>query len=109
MFKNKVKKVLLPENVLDISTNQKSEDTLVESYLEELEERLTSFLKTKVNSHIENEKQYSDKEVKRQAQEYFLKEKINNFMDREDVLDNIANYISNDDTRPLVIYGTSGI
>jgi hypothetical protein len=108
-LKENVKKVLNPKNILEISTKQESEDRLDEFYLKELEERLFNFLKIKVDAHIENEKKYSKQEVQQQAQEYFLMEKTNNFIGRDEILDNIANYISSTDTRPLVIYGPSGI
>jgi hypothetical protein len=110
-FKDKVKNQLIKENILDVSTSQISKEKLYENYLDEFIKSVTQFLKSQVDIQItkDKEKNYTNLELEKQQQYNYLNQKLENFLGQETVLDKIQNYINNDDTKPLIICGESGI
>lgn len=111
IFKEKVKNQLINENTLNVATSQISKEKLDENYLDEFIESVTQFLKSQVDLQIkkDKEKNYTSLEVEKQQQYSYLNQKLENFLGQEKVLNKIQNYINNDDNKPLVICGESGI
>ena len=111
--KQEIKKVLSPDNILSVNTkhidNSNDGDNLNYDYLTELEKKVFDFLKQRVDRHIESVEEYKPEELKKQRQQYFLQQKVNNFIGREDELKAIQDYVSGSNTAPLVVYGPSGI
>jgi len=107
-LKHRVKDALIDNNILESNTTQVDEDSLDETYLVDFKERVVSFLEAKVDAQIDKEQHFTPLEIELQAQEYFAKQKRQNFVGQEDVLEGIENYINNDETEPLILYGTSG-
>jgi len=108
-LKKRLKKIILNENKLEIPTKQIDKENLDEKYLIEFEKRIVSFFKSKIDEQISNEKDIKLLKVELQAQKYFSKQKRKNFIGQEKALNAIGNYIKNDETQPLVIYGRSGV
>lgn len=111
-FKSKVRKQLIDENILTVSTLQISKDNLDESYLEKFTSSLIEFLKQQVDLQIikNKEKNYSTLEVEKQQQYNYLNQKLENFLGQEETLKKIENYINDDDNdKPLIICGPSGV
>jgi len=110
-FKEKIKKILPDVNTLNIHTSQINENKLDESYLDQFETSIIEFLKYQIDKQIseDNKSNYSNLEIEKFQQEYFLNKKIKNFLGQEKVLTEIQNYIDNDMSHPLIICGKSGI
>ncbi|MEA2017509.1 MAG: ATP-binding protein, partial [Campylobacterota bacterium] len=110
-FKEKVKSQLIDENILSVNTSQISEDNLNESYLEKFTSSIIEFLKRQVDLQItkDEDKNYSSLEIEKQQQFNYLNQKLENFLGQEKVLNDIQNYINNEDDKPLIISGPSGI
>ncbi|MDO6774825.1 DUF4062 domain-containing protein [Shewanella sp. 3_MG-2023] len=109
-FKNKVKKVLLTENKLHAEVKQVDKNKLDENYLQGFQERVTQFLESKIDAQKENEEHDvpTALEIEQKEQEYFAQNKRKNFLGQEKLLKTIADYISDNNQQPLVIYGKSG-
>lgn len=110
-FKDKVKKQLIDENILNVSTAQLSQDKLDESYLDKFITSVTNFLKQQINQQIQkdSEQNYSDLELEKLQQQFFMDQKLENFLGQEKILNEILNYISDENDKPLIICGQSGI
>ncbi len=110
-FKEQVRAKLIDENTLNISTCQVSKDRLDEKYLYKFIVLVTNFLKQQVNYQIlKDEKQnYSDLELEKLQQQFFMNQKLKNFLGQEKILNEIQNYIGNKDNKPLIVCGQSGI
>lgn len=111
LFKEQVQEKLIDENILAVSTSQISKDKLDENYLDKFIVSVTNFLKQQIDNQIskDNEKAYSDLELEKHQQEFFKDQKLENFLGQEKILDKILNYISDDNDKPLIICGQSGI
>ncbi len=107
-FKQEVKKTLLKENTLHVKTTQVDKESLDEEYLKEFEKRVTKFLKEKIDEQKKKESKLTSLEIEQLAQERYAKEKIKNFLGREETLSSIQNYLVSDSKEPFVIYGKSG-
>ena len=111
LFKQEVQEKLIDENILNVYTSQISKDKLDEKYLDTFIQSATNFLKQQVDKQIANdsEQDYSDLELEKLQQHFFMNQKLENFLGQEKVLTNIQDYINNDNCKPLVICGQSGI
>lgn len=111
IFKNKVKKQLINENTLSVTTSQISKEKLNENYLDKFIKSATQFIKSQVDIQIKKdaEKDYTSLEIEKQQQNSYLNQKLENFLGQENILDKIQEYINNEDTKPLIICGESGI
>ena len=117
-FSYGVSKVLNPQNRLNKKVKLIEDGKLDETYLQAFQERVTHFLKSKID---EQKKQQEDA-LKQQAgevlpcslrvevkeQKNFVQNKCKNFLGQEEALEKIEKYISGDEEQPLVIYGKSG-
>lgn len=110
-FKEQVQAKLIDENILNVSTTQISKDKLDESYIDKFIQSVTNFLKQQVDNQIlkDKEKDYSDLEIEKLQQQFFMNQKLENFLGQEKILQEIQNYISNENDKPLIICGQSGI
>lgn len=113
-FKDKVKKQLIDENILNVSTAQlpkDKEDKLDESYIDKFITSVTNFLKQQVDKQVskDSEQNYSDLELEKLHQQFFMNQKLENFLGQEETLKKIENYINDDSDKPLIICGQSGI
>ncbi len=108
-LKQRVKDELIDKNILQAHTVQQDEKSLDEQYLAEFEQRIVSFLESKVDEQIDKEQEFTPLEIELQAQEYFAKQKCHNFMGQEELLETIGSYIKGDEEQPLIIYGASGL
>ncbi|MDD2384599.1 MAG: DUF4062 domain-containing protein [Sulfurospirillaceae bacterium] len=110
-FKDKVKKQLVSENILHVTTSQVLKDKLDEKYLDEFTESILNFLKLQVDQQIkkDEEKDYTSLELEKQQQHNYLNQKLENFLGQQKALEEIRDYISNEDDKPLIICGESGI
>lgn len=110
-FKDKVKSQLVSENILNVSTCQISKDKLDEYYLEKFILSVKEFLKRQVDLQIKEdiEKNYTNLEIEKQQQHNYLNQKLENFLGQEKILKKIEDYIHNNNNKPLIICGPSGI
>ncbi|WP_074406156.1 tetratricopeptide repeat protein [Aquimarina megaterium] len=108
-LKKRVNELLLPENLLNISTVQKNKDTLQENYLQEFAERVIYFLKRQIDVHLENLPKIIKLEEEINAQYHFALQKREYFVGRVELLKMISNYIYSKSTEPLIIHGKSGL
>ena len=111
LFKEKVQKQLIDENILNISTFQVSEEKLNEEYTDYFVSSVTNFLKHKVDKQIlkDSEKNYSDLELEKLQQRFFMEQKLENFLGQEKALSEIQNYINDENDKVLIISGESGV
>ena len=111
VFKEQVQEKLINENILNVSTTQISKDKLDEKYLDKFIVSVTNFLKQQVDNQIskDNEQNYSDLELEKLQQQFFKDQKLENFLGQENILDEIQKYINDDNDKPLIICGQSGI
>jgi hypothetical protein len=110
-FKTRVDDVLVDSNILHArEIKQIDKDTLNEDYLKEFEERMIQFLESQINSQKaeETDSKLSPLEIELQAQTYFALNKRKDFLAQEELRTIIANYMTDDNQEPLVIYGESG-
>jgi len=107
-LKQRVKNELINENILQSHTIQRDEESLEEQYLIEFEQKIVSFLESKVDGQIAKEQDFTSLEVELQAQAYFAKQKRHNFMGQKELLGTIASYIKGDGEQALIVYGASG-
>jgi len=122
-----LKKRVKETDIIQLSKNttQVDEENLDESYLEienskkiteseTFEHRIIDFLKKQINEQNNKEKalKLSDLEIEKEDQEYFAREKRNNFYETNSLrtlLDSINEYVGKEDNnQPLLIYGASG-
>lgn len=110
-FKEKVKIQILDENILSIDVSQISKDKLDESYLEKFTSSVIEFLRKQVDTQIQKDakKNYSALEIEKHQQNNYLNKKLENFLGQKEVLKKIENYINNENDKPLIICGASGI
>lgn len=110
-FKQQVQEKLIDENILNVSTTQISKDQLEETYIDTFIESVINFLKQQIDKQIsrDKEKDYSDLEIEKLQQQFFMNQKLENFLGQEKILDEILNYISDENDKPLIICGQSGI
>lgn len=110
-FKEQVQEKLIDENILNISTTQISKDKLDENYIDIFIESVTNFLKQQVDNQIvkDSEQNYSDLELEKLQQRFFMDQKLEIFLGQEKILKKILNYISDENDKPLIICGQSGI
>lgn len=110
-FKEKIQKQLIDENILNASTFQVSEDNLDQEYIDDFVLSVTNFLKHQVNKQIskDTEKNYSELAQELEEQRLFMEQKLENFLGQEKILNEIHNYINNENNKPLIICGQSGI
>ena len=110
-FKEQVQEKLIDENTLNVSTSQVSKERLDESYLEKFIESVTNFLKQQIDKQVlkDNKQDYSDLELEKLQQEFFMNKKLENFLGQEKSLSQIQSYINGDNDKPLIISGPSGI
>ena len=111
LFKQEVQEKLIEENILNVSTSQISKDKLDEKYLVTFIQSATNFLKHQVDKQIANdcEQDYSDLELEKLQQQFFMNQKLENFLGQEKTLSQIQSYINDDNDKPLIISGPSGI
>lgn len=110
-FKEKIKKILPDANSLNINTSQITKDKLDEEYLDKFETSVIEFLKHQIDQQVaqDSKSNYSRLEVEKLQQEHYLNKKIENFLGQEKVLNDIQNYLNNDENYPLIICGKSGM
>lgn len=110
-FKSKIKEQLTVDNILEINTIQISKEELDEAYINCFISSTTEFLKAQVDKQIQKdfENNYSSLELERQHQYNYLNKKLENFLGQEKILNDIQDYISNEEDKPLIICGPSGI
>lgn len=110
-FKQQVQEKLIDKNTLNVSTTQISKDKLDENYLNKFIESVTKFLQQQIDNQIlkDTEQNHSDLELEKSQQQFFMNQKLENFLGQEKILQEIQNYISNEDAKPLIISGQSGI
>lgn len=110
-FKSNVKKQLIDENILNVNTSLTTQKTLDEHYLEEFITSITNFLKQQIDNKIEHNTQndYSYLELEKEQQYNYLNQKLENFLGQEKILIDIQNYIFDENDKPLIICGPSGI
>ena len=110
-FKKRVKKILDPENILHIKTQQIDKKTLDTHYLKEFEERMKTFLKQQIDAQKEKDTTHklSLLEVEKDSQRAFAISKRKKFLAQEKIKKTIADYLLDDDNnQALIIYGESG-
>lgn len=110
-FKKQVQEKLINENILTVSTSQISKDKLDENYIDIFIESVINFLKQQIDNQIlkDSEQGYSDLELEKIQQQFFMNQKLENFLGQEKMLDEILKYISDENDKPLIICGPSGI
>ncbi|QOY53230.1 tetratricopeptide repeat protein [Candidatus Sulfurimonas baltica] len=110
LFKKRVEDVLVDNNTLHVQTTQTDKDTLNEEYLTKFQDRMISFLEAQVDSQKtkEDSEKQTPLQIELAAQSYFAQTKRKDFLAQESLRETIANYISDDNQQPLVIYGESG-
>lgn len=109
-FKDKVKSELSEKNILHSRTRQTTEIDLEENYLTQFVERTIAFLESKIDEQQNQQKEnnISSLEFEIEAQNYFAKQKRQNFIGQAALLSSIENYLSNDNQQALIISGASG-
>jgi hypothetical protein len=107
-LKSRVRDELVNDNILVCRTIQIDKDSLDKSYLREFEARVIAFLKNKVDTQIAKEQYFTPLEIELHAQAYFAKQKRQNFIGQENILEEIKSYINSNKTEPFILYGTSG-
>ena len=107
-FSYGVSKVLNPQNRLRKEVKLIEDGKLDETYLQDFQERVTQFLESKIIAQKESEGVSTPLEIEQKEQKYFAQSKRKNFLGQEKLLKAIADYISDNNQQPLVIYGKSG-
>ena len=109
-FKERVKPALLEKNILPVETTQINKETLEESYLEEFEEKIRTFLKSQIDAQKTQEEkdEFTALQTELEAQKYFAVNKRKNFLGQKVLRKEIKKYISNEEHTPFIIYGKSG-
>jgi len=107
-LKKSLKGVLPEENVLEKTVEVIDETTLEESYLATFKETVYDFLKAKIDEQIEQEDNFCELDLEKEGQAHFAQMKREDFLGQEENLKRIEAYINSTDTRPFVLYGTSG-
>ena len=107
-FKTRIQEALIPENILQVQTTQTSPEDLDEEYLKAFQQRITAFIKKQIDAQKQQTEQFSPLEIEQQAQALFASQKRQNFIGQAEALDRIAQYLDDDTTQPLILYGPSG-
>ncbi|AGH82245.1 NACHT domain and WD40 repeat protein [Psychromonas sp. CNPT3] len=109
-FSDRVSVLLRPENRLHREVKQVEKNKLDESYLQDFQERVTQFLESKIDEQkkTESKQPLPPLKIEQKEQKYFASNKRKFFLGQEEPLQKIADYISDDNQKPLVIYGKSG-
>jgi hypothetical protein len=109
-FKERVKAELLENNILHVKTIQTDKERVEETYLAEFEAKTLKFLKSQIDAQKakETNEQFTPLQIELQAQSYFAQIKRKNFFAQESLRETIAEYISDDNQQPCIIYGASG-
>ena len=103
------------QEILDVETFMQSDGTPEDSYLTEFEQRVSEFLKNRVDAFSNRLQQQSDLEQEIQQHAGYAEQKLQNFRGRESSRKVIAAYIddsTHDETphpeQALIVYGPSG-
>ncbi|MDQ6970051.1 MAG: DUF4062 domain-containing protein, partial [Mariprofundus sp.] len=108
-FKQNIKSTLVKENIIELSTKLTEETKLDKEYLAHFESRVADFLKHSIDEQIQELSLSTELEAEHDRQKLHLKNKLYLFSGREADLSFIAGYLTNDDARPLIIHGRSGL
>ena len=108
-FKHSIKSTLEKENIIELTTRVTKKGRVDEKYLTHFKSRVADFLKCSIDEQMQELSLASELEAECDRQRLYLKNKLHLFSGRETDLKFISGYLANDDTRPLIIYGRSGL
>lgn len=108
--KNKLKNALALENTLVASTRMVQRGSLECDYLDNFEQRVINFLKSKIDAHYQKEqiKQITPIELEVAEHTKYQNLKLKNYVDIPATQYHLKRYIDENNPQPLVMFGESG-